>query len=141
METSIPDFWPETFSANYGITPKTVLLQQASLLGEKTQNIIVGEVRSQVEHTSLAGAGVRETLVHGFYIVAPALNSYRRRLLQVAHDPVEFYPCYVSSDVDVPERQQFLKCGTQAEYEAALRGIFQSPKTSSIVTALLAQSR
>src|ERR1017187_291277 len=75
------DLWPENIADPNLVTPVTILKEQAALLGEKTKQLVKGEVVTQTTGT---------LLVHYFYIVAPTL-SYRFELFNVQHH-VNFYP-------------------------------------------------
>jgi hypothetical protein len=77
-----------------------LLREQASLLGERTKGLVLGEVESSerpVEgfETYVDEALSAETRVvhsHTLYLVAPALDNYQYALLSVEHD-FQPYPC------------------------------------------------
>ncbi len=84
MNTAIPDLWPDDIVAAAEPSPATVLRQQGYLLGQKTRNFVVGEVKS---------SGSATEFNHEFWISAPLLNV-RVRLLWVQHG-LQFYPAKV----------------------------------------------
>ncbi|MFZ0914844.1 MAG: hypothetical protein WAN09_16340, partial [Candidatus Korobacteraceae bacterium] len=75
------DFWPANIADSNLTTPATILKEQATLLGEKTRQLVKGEVVTQA---------TGDIFVHYFYIAAPTLN-YRFELFKVSHT-VNFYP-------------------------------------------------
>ena len=46
MAHNIPDLWPDDIAVTSLQVPVTILRQQATLLGEKTKNLVEGEVSS-----------------------------------------------------------------------------------------------
>lgn len=79
------DLWPD-FDASKIINPKTIIVEQANFLGDKTKNVITAEVRT---------GGNNNQIVHSFDIVAPAMNNYRFNLFNVKHG-IMFYPLTLS---------------------------------------------
>ena len=75
------DLWPANIADSHLITPVTILKEQAALLGEKTRQLVKGEVVTQTTGS---------LLFHYFYIAAPTLN-YRFELFNISHK-VNFYP-------------------------------------------------
>lgn len=105
-------------------TPNSFLSQQGKLLGEVTDNKLVGETRRTDKNGKFHIS---------FFIKALDLNNYRYELLRVVHD-VTLYPLLV---VDNDDRS--LKCDDEAEFEAAIREILSAPGTTRIIEALLLQ--
>jgi len=75
------DLWPENIADSNLVTPVSILKQQAALLGEKTRQLVKGEVVTQT---------TGNLFVHYFYIAAPTL-SYKFELFTLSHG-VNFYP-------------------------------------------------
>ena len=76
------DLWPANIADSNLITPITILKEQAALLGEKTRQLVKGEVVTQA---------TGNLFVHYFYIDAPTL-SYRlawHQLLSVGYEVSE----------------------------------------------------
>ena len=120
------DLWPEDITEPSLIaTPLSILKEQATFLGEKTKNLIEGEVRS---------GGDSNNFVHQFFLLAPALKNYRYRLLTVSHR-IELYPVTVSFD---PTGQSF-GAETQEDFTALLATLFAHEKTKKVIQALKAQ--
>ena len=75
------DLWPENIAESNMVTPVAILREQAALLGDKTKQLVTGEVQ-----TTTTG----NMFVHSFSVAAPTLN-YRYELFRVQH-PAAFYP-------------------------------------------------
>jgi hypothetical protein len=143
------DLWPSEFSTVDQRSPLTILKEQASLLGEKTQNIVIAEL----EYTPPAG-GWRQNnypFKYGFVLTCPALGNYRFRLFSIGYD-IYMYPVRFDLDSDVAgeilkdTHVELGKDGTfQASYEEEfieiLKRIFSSRKTVQVIRALLSQAQ
>jgi hypothetical protein len=75
------DLWGE-IAPSAVRTPASILREQASLLGSKTNHLIEGQVDTQV-------SGSRFN--HSFNLVAPALENYSYELFRIWHE-VNIYP-------------------------------------------------
>ena len=82
MSTAIPDLWPADFGIAHQPSPASILRQQGHLLGQHTQNFVVGEVDSKSERP--------DGFIHVLYLAAPLLD-FRQPLLHVRHK-VDYYP-------------------------------------------------
>lgn len=118
------DFWPANIAESNLITPITILKEQAALLGEKTRQLVKGEVVTQA---------TGDMLVHYFYIVAPTLN-YRYELFSISHH-VNFYPVVLRS------ANNSTTLRTEAEFKEKLKEIFAAQHTVNVVHSILAQVR
>lgn len=118
------DFWPANIAESSLVTPVSILREQAALLGEKTRQLLKGEVQ-----TSTNG----NLLVHSFAVVAPTLG-YRYELFSVQHTAT-FYPLVV----------RFVGNPTQVmsedEFKNKLKEILAAPQTVNVVHSILAQVR
>ncbi|MBC8042593.1 MAG: hypothetical protein IAF08_04030 [Rhizobacter sp.] len=142
MSTEKQNLWPKDIvDTSDLVTPVSILKEQASLLGEQTQNL----VEAKVETSSITNG----QLMHVFYLVAPALDNYKYRLFTIYHG-VELYPL----DLVDPEEKIFFDPSdhtviaqtsrpvkSQEELLERLRHIFSSPQTKKVINALIAQSR
>ena len=120
------DLWPETLVTTDTAAPVSILRRQAILLGEKTAGILEAEVTTTV--------GDKGNFTHDFYLVAPALDRYRYRLLTVTH-PAALYPISVYSDI-----YQF-EADSEETFKGTLRDLLSSPRTQSLISAMVAQCR
>jgi hypothetical protein len=82
MNTTIPDLWPVDFGPSKQPAPASILRQQAYLLGQRTQNFVVGEVVSRTENSG--------EFLHTLALTAPLLD-FHQDLLHVKHG-IDFYP-------------------------------------------------
>jgi hypothetical protein len=139
-ELAIPDLWPADLSSSKDLrSPLRVLKEQATALGRKTSGLVEGKTETllgQPEWAEVQGLPGGEKSVHSFYLVAPVIN-YRRRLLQVAHSPIEFYPLALRADLENAYTHQVYG---EAEFAARLRDLFGDPQTIRIIQALISQS-
>ena len=106
-------------------TPVIILKEQAALLGEKTRNLVQGEVLTQA---------VGSMFVHHFYLTAPTLN-YKYELFQASHS-INFYP--MSLRVGQQEGRTAMN---EEQFKEELKAIFASQHTLNVVHSILAQVR
>lgn len=118
------DLWPETLATIDMATPVSILRQQASLLAGKTAGVLEGEVKTRIDE--------KGNFIHDFYLVAPALDGYRYRLLTVIH-PAALYPAAVYSDI-----YQF-EADSEETLKSTLRDLLSSPRTRSLINGMVAQ--
>jgi len=104
-------------------TPVSILREQATLLGPKTQNLIEAKVATTTE---------LGTFFHSFNLVVPALDSYTYRLFRVSHQ-IELYPIRVHGDpiVDLAD---------EGAFSDWLRQRLSSEETKRIIASLTAQA-
>src|SRR3989442_9298254 len=71
MATAIDDLWPaDIATAEQVVAPVTILKQQASLLGQRTKNLVEAVVETEpVDYGRI--------MRHNFIIVVPPLSFYR----------------------------------------------------------------
>jgi hypothetical protein len=118
------DLWPSNIADANLITPVTILKQQAALLGEKTKQLVAGEVTTQT---------TGNLFVHSFYIAAPTLG-YKYELFQVHHS-INFYPItfkYLNTTTQL---------ASEAEFKDKLKEILAAQHTLNVVHSILAQVR
>lgn len=127
MAKSTLDLWPTDIKADNMVTPLSILKEQASLLGGKTQNLVEAEVQ-----TKPLGA----EFSHSFLLVAPTLDNYRYKLFAVLH-ALDMYPLKI---VDENGGIRY-EVHSQEEFVEKLREVLTSEKTKSVINALIAQSQ
>jgi hypothetical protein len=134
--------------------PVSILREQATYLGEKTQNLVTAEVVPLAGHVdnslydtaqSMAATALgsqKRTLKKDhfydiFYLVAPVLNNYRFELFVTVHKIDQFYPIEIHSDtLDISGRE----LNSQDELLNELANIFSHPKTIKIIESMRVQS-
>jgi hypothetical protein len=119
------DLWPSNIADSNLVTPVSILKEQAALLGDKTRQLVKGEVTGQ--------GGTGNLFVYSFYLVAPTL-SYRYELFQASHG-VNFYPLTI----------RYLNTATnlksEEEFKDKLKEILSAAHTVNTVHSILAQVR
>lgn len=130
------DLWPEFAPAEGEVPPITILKQQASVLGLKLKNLIEAEVE-----TGAPDYYDQRLLCHTLVLIAPVLNFYRYKLLEVEHSATELYPATIKASSGDPANPiSNIKADNQEEFKAALKDIFASAETKRVIENLLAQS-
>jgi hypothetical protein len=118
------DLWPE-FEAQKIRSPKTVLVEQAAALANKTKNVLTADIIT-------SNSDKRTTLI--FRIVAPALNNYKYNLFTLMQHPIFLYPCDISSNVGS------YNVLNEEGLVSVLKQIFNSPETIQTINSLYSQS-
>jgi len=143
----MPDLWPDDI-ANINIrSPLSVLKEQASLLGDRTANVVQGLVTTTDKRQPI-WAREDDQFIHTFWIASPALNDYQYRLFDISHT-IELYPVTfdlgekLGADV-IPTIARFVSKGAiiarnEEEFVEILKAIFTSKRSRDIIQALLAQ--
>lgn len=144
----VEDLWPQELEAAKIRTPVSILKEQASLLGQKTKNLVEGRVAITEKGTNLS---------YSFSLVAPALNNYRYLLFTISHD-IRMYPLFISVEEEILAEinpELFEEWGTsagllasshtekaenEAEFLELLKRIFSATKTKQLIAAMLSQS-
>jgi hypothetical protein len=118
------DLWPANIAESNMVTPVSILKEQAALLGEKTKQLVTGEVSTQV---------VGSLLIQHFSISAPTL-AYQYELFTMQHG-VSFYPAVIHHLNDS------FQIKDEAELKAKLKEILAAQHTLNVVHSILAQVR
>jgi len=148
------DLWPKDIDIVNVTPPVAILREQAAVLGNKTKNLVLGEVTPAVGETS-------EKFLYAFFIVGPVLGGYRYRLLTIRY-PVEMYPVeiFLEPEILTHVRAELavqvsdnallqllgdltspaLSAKSEEEFKAVLKAVFDSPKTRRVIEAIIAQS-
>ena len=140
------DLWPEELAAVDQRTPLAILREQASLLGDKTQNIVV----AALEEVSGVEPWCPRVLPfkYAFLLTCPALSHYRFRLFTIGYD-IDMYPVYFDLDSDVRDELiektngkllapgNVIRASNEEDFTEVLKRIFSSKKTLRVIRALL----
>lgn len=138
------DLWPTDLpSESITRTPVAILRQQATLLGNKTKNIV--EARVKPPMITLPD----KKFYYRFDIVAPCLGDYFYSLFTISHS-IDFYPVQFDIGMAVLEDiAENLCCevvdvekiaNTEDEFIEIIKTIFAANKTRVVIEAILAQS-
>lgn len=125
LDMNIENLWGDIPKGENLKTPVAILREQAAILGEATDNLLVADVVPNKQ---------KESMTLHFYVTAPALDNYRFHLFQVDHQ-IELYPLEVETDEVV------YQCSDENSFKGALKAILSSPKVHRIISSLLAQSK
>jgi hypothetical protein len=123
MANQIVDLWPPEVGTTTIVPPLAILRRQAVILGERTQNLIEGQVETLTQ-----GERFRQR----FYIVAPSLD-YKYLLFEIQHDVIG-YPVTVVERDGIP-----FQLDTQEEFVNWLKQTLSSDETRRVVASLLSQ--
>lgn len=154
------DLWPNDITVDQVTlkSPVNILREQASLLSQKTKNLVKARVKPYVHHKTASPEiwyqVAKDSLIsspspleqsaqkfeYSFELIAPVLDNYSYLLFVVAYD-VNIYPVAISLAKDLrAEISIEPQANSEDEFLALLRRIFTAPKTRSIIQALIAQS-
>lgn len=128
---NINSLWPE-FHFKEVKTPLSVLREQANQLGQKTSNILVGEILPTEAFDEKTG---QLALIYQFYIKAPFLSNYRYLLLRLVQK-ANLYPV----DIYFSAEKKTFNNIQEEEFENTLQSIFNNPQTINTIESLYAQS-
>jgi len=147
------DLWPKELSTVDQRSPLTILKEQASLLGEKTQNIVIAVLENYdmfENYDLLMALTMRDyPFKYAFMLTCPALSNYRFRLFSIGYD-IYMYPVSFNLDSDVSEeiiKDTHVEPGKDGTFQASneedfieiLKRIFSSRKAVQVIRALLSQ--
>lgn len=118
------DLWPTNIADSNLVTPVSILKEQAALLGEKTKELVKGEIVSQT---------TGNLFIHSFNLLAPTLG-YRYELFQVTHH-VNFYPLVIR------HLNNTYQLKSEPEFKDKLKEIFSAQHTLNTIHSILAQVR
>lgn len=123
--------WPD-FNFEEVKTPLAILQEQANELGEKTKNILVGEIITTEAFDDKANQMI---LIYQFYIKAPILSNYRYLLFRLLQKNA-LYPVDIYFDPDKTKIENI----EEIQFKDKLKDIFNNPKTEEAIKSLYAQS-
>lgn len=148
------DLWADDIAITDIKPPVAILKEQATLLGNKTQNTVLGEIISFKAYDS-----PNSEIIHKFNVVAPALGNYSFELFLVSHN-VDLYPLEITMDEkifgelssgetplssiirrqNITARLYTVSADSEEMFVNFLGGILKSNRAKKIVRSLLAQS-
>jgi hypothetical protein len=132
---SIRNLWGDIPMESEIKPPVTILREQATILGDRTNNIVQGRVVT--EPTFPSATDFKDSpLQYGLYLLAPALDNYLYKVLEIRHD-LGLYPVQIMSTV----AEHIPACRNEQELLKVLEMILSSQKIHRVIAALIAQSR
>jgi len=129
------DLWPNFEKLPKFRAPAQILREQAELLGEKTGNVI----RAEVLPLKVRDEG---RLLFGFSLIAPALNNYRLRVLNLGHEVRRLYPAKLTTMLQPPVEGRYpvYELGSESAFVEALKSVLGHETTVHAVQSLWVQS-
>ena len=110
-------------------TPYAILLEQAAMLRELTNGLLVGDVkRDQLMK--------EDRFEIKLMIVAPALANYSYTVLTVIYPVITLYPVILKPSFD---SEKSVECQSEEQLMQALEKVLSSIRTQTVITNLLAQ--
>jgi hypothetical protein len=131
MNTTIPDLWPANFGITQQPSPASILRQQAHLLGQRTQNFVVGEVDSRPDGSN--------EFIHTFHLTASLLD-FRQALLHARHG-VDHYPVELAIYDENGSHIAKSTIPDAAQFMSELRKHLASERIVRLVRSLVGQCR
>lgn len=130
--TGIPDLWPKEIE-QVMLTPMAIMRAQATILRERTKNLLEAEIVSRDVPTN--------RLKHTFVLIAPALERYSYSLFTVEHEKNLVYPAAVESPaLDTRFPDEVVEASSQDEFTQIMGAILKHDKTKAVISSLLARS-
>jgi len=124
--TSKKNLWGELPNAETIRTPYTILKEQASILSEITNGLLIGEVVVNIQKENFLAMTLR--------IKAPSLNNYTYSVVDV-QQPIQLYPVGIRNLI----KNTWTEYSSEEEFENALGQILSSQEVKRVISALLAQ--
>ncbi len=109
-------------------SPKSLLDEQASVLTDATDGVLVGKVENSNFETTNA-------FRYDLDVVVPTLNHYTYTLLSIQY-PLDLYPVQINSRT--PIRQ--VDCQNEEELERGIASILSSAEVRKILSRLISQA-
>lgn len=114
-------------------TPSMILQEQARLLGQLTNEVLEGKVKRDPLVDMRENNNVKVTL----YIVAPALQGYRVKTLDLEYSYATAYPVIVNNSLDGGE----WTARHENELKEILKRILTSHSVTNVIATLISESR
>jgi hypothetical protein len=111
-------------------TPAMILQEQAGLLGKLTNEVLEGKVGRDL-------IGDSNRMIVSLYVVAPALQRYRVKILGLDYNYDTVYPINVSNSIEGVRRQ----ATNEDDLVSILREFLSSQRVKNVITTLIAESR
>ena len=128
------DLWGEISVEKEIKLPVTILKEQATILGEKTNKILEAKV-------SALKLSTNEEVGYKLSIVAPALGNYVYQVLTIYHPAIFVYPVTVLYRDDDGDESYEAICEDESDLIEKLREILSSDIVHKVIVALISQSK
>lgn len=137
------DFWSDDIQVDV-LTPLMILRAQEPGLRRRTKGILQAKLETVT---------TEKTTIHNLYLIAPALDNYKEKILTVEHKPNLVYPCSVSAeglpDLGQPSQlraswrpspPESRTAASQTEFIEMVKWVLKSPSVRGAIDSLLAKS-
>lgn len=123
MSEIVGDLWPSDLVHPVPASPIAIMKQQAQRLGEKTGNLVLGDVHPVMD---------KQWVNLIFDLVMPLLENYRFELLKAAYPAHQIYPMniYVMNGEKQP-------VATQEEFVRVLGEYLKSDRVRSVISSFV----
>ena len=128
-ETKIKNLWGDLPIEDNVRTPYIILKEQASILTEATNRLLIGEVNKRTHSSSCVDCSL--------IIKVPSINNYTLSIIDITY-PVTIYPLQIKSDFT---KHTLTECKTEEELENALHNRLSSEEIRRIISGLLSEVR
>ena len=124
------DLWPD-----FCISPSRIIERQASLLGAKTNSIVIAQVNRK---------NISDNKFHyTFSLIAPVLDNYSFQLFAYLYD-FDYYPIHFILDEKIDKEIKFTETWINVKDREGLLillgKIFNSKRVAQIINTLLSES-
>lgn len=110
-------------------TPLQILREQAKLLGEATNGVVLGDAHMHPR---------KDDEIY-LSVVAPVLNDFRSVVVEVKSSLVNPYPLSIKNAVS--PYNDFHDCNTESEFVAELGRILSSAEVRGVISRLIQNSQ
>ena len=124
------DLWPKEIETVRILTPYTIVKEQGTLLGKKTQNLVYGDVATIDDP--------KNYFSYVFRLVSTPI-SYKYNLFYFSHK-TDIYPVRIKHP-DAPYDAERLEVDNEEEFIDILKKIFASEETKRIIALMLSQAK
>jgi len=125
------DLWPEDLEPKGEPSPSAILRQQGYRLGERTGDVVYGEVESQYENGEF---------IHTMYVAASYLRV-RKPVLQVRHNLALYPATFHFPGTNGEFGRGVFTANTVDEFREQLREQLRSSDIVWLIQSLIAQAR
>lgn len=134
--TTIPDLWPSEALKVDVRTPAAILRAQAAQVRPNTKGILVADVT-----TTKSDSG---SVIMALEILAPSLDNYRHRLLDVQYNQDEIYPAIITAkglkDTQRGASVERKTAYSEGDFIDILMEVLNARETIALLQSLIARS-
>ncbi len=140
------NLWPEVFQENTKLSAKSLLEEQAKLLGKITGGIVFSEVTA-MSALDAALESIKGEFVYRFDIMGKFLENYRFNVLCFSHD-ITLYPVKFRLDEKIAKElgigskyDRTHNIGSEEELEKFISSVLTSERVKDVVGSIMRLSK